>query len=527
MAPRQADDGDTRPSSAPPLTRVSKSVAKPKRRPGRPFKFPRKGSYLSQSSQSPLSALSTLSASPAGAPPIRRRALSRLEALPVEVIEKIFLYSLNPNLPRASPVLAVALSREHIYKLLIILALWNDPMATGPLSPAMAALLTPLEEYVPLSWDARAKLQESIFRCQWCTVNRVLDQIPQIVNLTLHRIWINTDLEMDSEQQAALDRFMKRDDMTNISFTAKSGTTDRLADGIKPEHPRQNHDPTRHALSPYPHEYELIIEPNVLIYIKSTKGFDLTLRPAIELQEFPSHFLRGSNAGFSAEDVAFLELLRLCSNHRQWDERDYPRHLTSTKVDRMALHQGVRNAIRSQNLDALTSLLKIDQFVYDYQVREESEKDILPYTIPSDHFVTVTRVGRSNPRLNLAFFETLVRASAESIPTNSLEVTQWTVDNIHLAEQNPSQYRETNGNFARWLSNFILRLPLFIEREAGLYQTLFQHGKLDLSQDEGRRYHEEVLQPRNEQLLYWMAESSFHPEEFWLKSSGAVSKPDV
>jgi hypothetical protein len=68
---------------------------------------------------------------------------------------------------------------------------------------------------------------------------------------------------------------------------------------------------------------------------------------------------------------------------------------------------------------------------------------------------------------------------------------------------------------------------VFIEREAGFSQTLFRHGRLDLSKYEGRRYFEEVLQPRNEQMLDWMAESSFHPEEFWLKPSAKVSKPDV
>jgi hypothetical protein len=447
--------------------------------------------------------------------------------LPVEVIEKIFLYSLNPNLPRASSVLAAAISREHIYNLLIILALWNDPMTTDPLSPAMVAMLTPLEDYVPLSWDARGKLQDSIFRCRWCTMQRVRDQIPQIVNLTLHRIWINTGLEMDPDQRAALDRFMNREDTTTLSFTGKSGPMDWLATRLNPDWPQKTYDQSCHALPPGPYEYELAIEPNILIHIKSKNGPSLTLRPAIDLREFPSYLLRGSNSGFSAEDVTFLELLRLCSNHRQWDNTEYPLGLTLTKVDRMALHQGVRNAIRSQNLDALTSLLKIDQFLYDCQVRDRSEENIPPYTIPSDHFVTVTCVGRNDPRLNLAFFETLVRASAESIPTNSLEVTQWTVDNIQLAERNNTQYRETNGNFARWLSNFILRLPVFIEREAGFSQTLFRHGRLDLSKYEGRRYFEEVLQPRNEQMLDWMAESSFHPEEFWLKPSAKVSKPDV
>ena len=52
--------------------------------------------------------------------------LSILESLPVELIEKIFLYSLNVNLPRASVALTSALSSERIYRALILLAFWDD-----------------------------------------------------------------------------------------------------------------------------------------------------------------------------------------------------------------------------------------------------------------------------------------------------------------------------------------------------------------------------------------------------------------
>ena len=49
------------------------------------------------------------------------RQLSALERRPVELLEKIFLYSLNVNLPRASPSLGGSLSREQVYRILILL----------------------------------------------------------------------------------------------------------------------------------------------------------------------------------------------------------------------------------------------------------------------------------------------------------------------------------------------------------------------------------------------------------------------
>lgn len=49
-------------------------------------------------------------------------SLSRLESLPVELLQAIFLYTLNINLPLASPYLGLALSSEHLYTKLILLA---------------------------------------------------------------------------------------------------------------------------------------------------------------------------------------------------------------------------------------------------------------------------------------------------------------------------------------------------------------------------------------------------------------------
>jgi len=44
-----------------------------------------------------------------------KRMMTTFERLPTELLEKIFFYSLNFNLPRSSPIIGVRLSNQHIY----------------------------------------------------------------------------------------------------------------------------------------------------------------------------------------------------------------------------------------------------------------------------------------------------------------------------------------------------------------------------------------------------------------------------
>jgi len=41
--------------------------------------------------------------------------MSLLEKLPTELLEKVYLYAMNTDLPRSSPIIAGKLSREFIY----------------------------------------------------------------------------------------------------------------------------------------------------------------------------------------------------------------------------------------------------------------------------------------------------------------------------------------------------------------------------------------------------------------------------
>lgn len=441
----------------------------------------------------------------------RRRALSMLEALPVEVLEQIFLYSLNLNFARASPALAAAVSSERIYALLILLAGWDDPPSSGHGdSPTINRMLAPLD-YVPLTIEDRNRLQEAVFRCNWCTMDRVLKQVPNILILTIHRHWVNAGVEMEPDQKAALDRFLRREDDSVRVFHGKGEPLRKFAEIMGGQAPEL----LRLSRVPGPHHYELHITPMARVEIRSHEMKSVITFPALNLAKFPDRLVRGGENGFSAEDVYFLEMLRMTShNFIRRDGRLLPSTLTT--VNRTALHQGVTKAIRTQNFNAMMSLLKIDEFCFRFHISNRGRG--VYYTIPADHFLTVTRVGRENPHLNQAFFEALIRTSAESLPPNSQEVMAWALENVRLSQRNPSTYNMINGRFARWLSDFMLRLPEQIDyamNEPGA--QLFCCGQLDAFDLEGCRYMEEVVAPIGLPVDNWTEQSMFHLEDHWVK----------
>jgi hypothetical protein len=94
---------------------------------------------------------------------------SRLESLPVEIIQLIFLHCLEINLPRASPRLAHALSSQLLYAWLIRLAF----SSTNPGSREnffTPDFLPPPLDFWALTWQDRQQLQTKLLACRWCTL---------------------------------------------------------------------------------------------------------------------------------------------------------------------------------------------------------------------------------------------------------------------------------------------------------------------------------------------------------------------
>ncbi|KAJ6088487.1 hypothetical protein N7486_009748 [Penicillium sp. IBT 16267x] len=94
---------------------------------------------------------------------------SRLESLPVELIQLIFLHSLEINLPRASPHLSRALSSPLIYTWLIrlVFSSTNPGSRSGFFTPDF---LPPPLDFWALSWEQRQDLQTNLLACRWCTL---------------------------------------------------------------------------------------------------------------------------------------------------------------------------------------------------------------------------------------------------------------------------------------------------------------------------------------------------------------------
>ncbi|KAF7113974.1 hypothetical protein CNMCM5793_006157 [Aspergillus hiratsukae] len=97
------------------------------------------------------------------------RAQSRLKCLPVELLQKIFLHSLEFNLPQASIYLARALSNPILYTWLIRLAFSssNESSKKDFFTPDF---LPPPLNFFALSTEERRDLQSAILASRWCTL---------------------------------------------------------------------------------------------------------------------------------------------------------------------------------------------------------------------------------------------------------------------------------------------------------------------------------------------------------------------
>ncbi|KAJ5525902.1 hypothetical protein N7494_012552 [Penicillium frequentans] len=501
-------------------TSISKSKSKPKRKR-------HAGRTLKMTQDTPAQA-QPVDAAFSPAP----RRLSMLEVLPVEVIEQIFLHSLNVNLPRASHVVAAALSSERIYRLLILLAFWEDPViyqkypANHPGSSkngsaAIRDVFKPVE-YNMLCMRDRSILQALVFSCRWCTMDRILKQVPTMLNLTIQRQWLDEGVQMEADERVDLERFMKRKQDTKLSFNGSGPLTTQFAElmCLSWEEVTEMSKATDRGT----HRYKLDITPMADVQITHITGKIVMNWPALNLCCPPKKMLRGRKSGFTQEDVAFLEMLRITSsNYKRVNAPSTP--CTTSMVDRTALHEGVTNAIETQNYNALISLLKLDEYVFRWRVANQGKPVF--YTIPSKHFEHVVRVGQDKPHLQQAFFEALLRASAESVPHKSAAITQWNVNNNERARKKGGIYNLLTARFSKWLSNFMLNLPEQIgyARENPNNQ-LFTCGQLKIHDLEGDRFMEEVLEPSHRAALgNWHEESSFRREDHWLVRAGPELPP--
>lgn len=434
-------------------------------------------------------------------------SLSNLECLPVELIEKIFLYSLNVNLPRCSPSLQAALSSERVYRVLILLAFWRDPLSgqgqgngngngNGKGNEAVARILRPLD-YAPLDEEERRVLQSTVLRCRWCTFPRVLGQLPDLMQLAIQRYWTDAGIYMDWEQQENLSRFLAREE---------DAAQNQGHDTPRSFHGTGTGQETNH--------YTLSITPLLSITITTLETDQQTTYPLLSLREFPEKLFRGdpNHGTFNNDHITFLEALRVAGGFNREEQECMLEANKNVSLSRHVLQEGIHNALVQNSPQALVCLLKIDEYFARGETAATTDNTAsIPYTIPSEHFRTAIR-SHSSTQTQSTLFHHLLRANAESVPPDDAEITQWAMD-------------RGDDVFGHWLLELMLRLPRQVEaaranpRDEGLFYMGRGNGNVEM----GRRYLSEVLGV--EELGGWMSETGVDFGELWVgDSAGRVKK---
>ena len=376
-----------------------------------------------------------------------KNGLSRLETLPVELIEKIFLHSLEINLPRASPSLAAALSSERIYRVLILLSFWDDDNIWGrygaPIPDPVLKMFRPLE-YRRLETPERSTLQAAILNSRWCTLDRVKGQLPNLLRLTLQRYWSDSWITMEEADKIRLNH--KLDNLNKPRLISTFQGVD--SDGNR---------------------HELEIDSPFVLYdaVMDWRGnpdaeCDWTYRTTSALH-IPNRLLHGKP--WTDEKLSFLELLRNAYGNNDQN--------TGLTFSFSKVQEGIHDAIVEQNARALCNLLELDEYFSRWNNGKALKRGF--YEIPAEHFRSAVRYSGHKEK----FLALLMRGNAESIPYDDPEITAWAM-----------QARDRGSYFGEWLLEFMLLLPGLLKRASSsasvrggppIIPTLFADGSLNSS----------------------------------------------
>ena len=102
-------------------------------------------------------------------------ALSKIECLPTEILERIFLLSQDVSLPQASPVLGKVLSSDHVKHHLL------RSLLTYGTSSGKGQVLFELDQLEP----DRPSLQTKLLRCQWVDLPSIKRAITDLITSLL------------------------------------------------------------------------------------------------------------------------------------------------------------------------------------------------------------------------------------------------------------------------------------------------------------------------------------------------------
>lgn len=357
---------------------------------------------------------------------------SELERLPVELIQQIFLHSLELNLPRASATLARCLSKESIYSSLILLAFFDDDGQR----PVVEKLFAP-GQYRELDLAEKLRLQTSVLNSRWCTLHRLRQNMPALSNLAIVQAWYeehNRELQRDKSTP-------ELPPITPSPALQAIASLPSLADLGAAE----QHFMARSSASPVDGDGEIskasTYLPRLRTWTSKSKAGQIYktidgTRGIFNVRCIPGRLLRGSP--WMPEKVAFLKFIR-----QGWRflQKDFV-----LKISPTAMFDGMASAIAECNTEALSVLLELHFATFQDETSPSSvtASGRLPCSISFSHplplelFHLATRQRRSAELMSL-----LLREGIGSIHDDAI-LTKWALE-----------VRSDDNKVAKWLLKYM------------------------------------------------------------------------
>ncbi|EFQ97229.1 hypothetical protein MGYG_00271 [Nannizzia gypsea CBS 118893] len=378
---------------------------------------------------------------------------SSLQSLPTEILEQIFFDCLEINLLHVFPRLAFAVSNECIYSRITMLAIWKEPISKHHIGDKATdielaglelvdeamdgAARPPLElgkkeimkEFRPvgyrkLSRTEKARLQSQIFSCRWATLELISSCVVKCNEL----------------QQLLIHGYESQRNVPDLINILRA-----LESNLLWSYPHSLDFKENTALRTSLHYHNI---KTMVPYRMSQNAACIFSIPEKAIDKRP----------WTPRKLELFRLLRLLlyQGTNSVPNQPYPREV---------LHEGVHQAIIENRSGIVERLLELDEYcVRSIAFSFKGVPKNAGYDIPSEHFLTAIRYSTMPDMM-----KTLVRASAESLPFDSSEITQWALER-----------EEPSSPFYKWLLELMVQLPSYQRRHSSR-QSLFVCGMLNLS----------------------------------------------
>ena len=348
---------------------------------------------------------------------IVRNMLSQLETLPIELIQLIFLHSLEVNLARASPTIAKSLSKESIYTALILFAFFDDdgdhPVATKSFA---------LARYRQLDLAEKLRLQTSIMGCRWCTLERLQQTMPVLSRLAMVQAWheenerefhddvyeIETPPITPSPALSKVAQLPSSSDFAAVEQHFLARSSDGLA---------EHEDHNRLYATYLPRIRTWTSKDSEGQTYKTVDG----ARGVFNARYIPDRLLKGKP--WTSEKIKYLQFVR-----QGWRflQKDF-----MLKISPSAMFEGMASAIAEHNLDGLKVLLELHFAAFQDQDSHTSVSAAgrvryavsFSHPIPLELFHLATREQEKSAQI----VSLLLREGIDSIPKDDAVMTRWAI----------------------------------------------------------------------------------------------------